>query len=425
MPKAEKPTSSNSRRVGARDVYIYQRPNTSAWWTRQKRPDGTWVRASTGCSDEGAATERALEMHREAQFRHKFGLTESTKSFKDAAAALIESLEVKVARGERDKRYATLASRFLQRYPSSYFGDKPIDEITVAELHSYAAWRESYWTTGPGVGERQEVTVRGKTVTRRTHHGSKPTSGEWSWISMVFDMAVAKGWLTPERRPAIKKPHVKTRRRPAFTDADLKKLEDAAPEWLRDGKGGSFFRTRFLCICFYYALLTSGLRTGEAMSLKWKHLQEATIQGKTVRYLYISKGKTGDRQCVPLEQFFDAIEEVRQVNPFQGPEDFIFCVPDHEGKPDQPDMARSFLRWLEFAEVTHHVGGDAYTLYALRHTYATKRLSEGGLSTHVVARNMGTSTPMLDKHYSHITALLAADDLVRINAKSRNEDGML
>lgn len=32
MPDAKKPTSSNSRRIGAKDVYIYQRPNTSVWW---------------------------------------------------------------------------------------------------------------------------------------------------------------------------------------------------------------------------------------------------------------------------------------------------------------------------------------------------------------------------------------------------------
>lgn len=424
MPKAGKPPERKAIRYCGGEMIPYQRPNTSVWWVRLKKPDGTWTRVSTGCSDEGAAVERGIALHAGFRFRHDHGLTDTTRSFRHAADELIKKLETKAEKGERSEQYVKNARNYLQRYPCAFFGDKPIDQITTVEVNAFVDWRENYWTEGPGAGEKQAVKINGRTVERTTKHGSKPASGEYSWLSMCFDTAIAKGWLQKERKPDIKPSKEKSRRRPAFSTEDIRKLEAAAPEWLRDGKGGEFFRTRYLTICFYYGMLTSGLRTGEAMSLQWKHLMEAMVQGKNVRYIYISRGKTGDRQSVPLDQFFEAIEAIREINPFQDDDDKIFATHDHEGKKVQPNLANSFLRWLKFAGVTNHANGDPFTLYCLRHSYITGRLT-GGLSTHMVAKNVGTSTEMLDRHYSHLSSLLAADDLVRVNSKDQNGDGML
>ena len=50
------------------------------------------------------------------------------------------------------------------------------------------------------------------------------------------------------------------------------------------------------------------------------------------------------------------------------------------------------------------------TLYSLRHTYATAELL-AGTDIHTLARQMGTSVVMLERHYSKLTATLAAGKL--------------
>lgn len=55
-------------------------------------------------------------------------------------------------------------------------------------------------------------------------------------------------------------------------------------------------------------------------------------------------------------------------------------------------------------------GGLNRTLYSLRHTYATFALA-GGVDIHTLAKQMGTSVGMIEKHYSKMTATMAADRL--------------
>ena len=55
--------------------------------------------------------------------------------------------------------------------------------------------------------------------------------------------------------------------------------------------------------------------------------------------------------------------------------------------------------------------GQNRTLYSLRHTYATLELTENRTDLHTLAKQMGTSVGMIEKHYSKLTATMAADRL--------------
>jgi len=50
------------------------------------------------------------------------------------------------------------------------------------------------------------------------------------------------------------------------------------------------------------------------------------------------------------------------------------------------------------------------TLNSLRHTYATQELF-AGTDIHTLAKQMGTSVLMLERHYSKLTATMAAAEL--------------
>jgi integrase len=52
--------------------------------------------------------------------------------------------------------------------------------------------------------------------------------------------------------------------------------------------------------------------------------------------------------------------------------------------------------------------GRRRTLYSLRHTYATLALVSGDVDIHTLSRQMGTSVAMLERHYSKLTATMAA-----------------
>ena len=56
--------------------------------------------------------------------------------------------------------------------------------------------------------------------------------------------------------------------------------------------------------------------------------------------------------------------------------------------------------------------GNRRTIYSLRHTYATFRLQEG-VHQYVLAKNMGTSVAMLEKHYGHTSNVASADELTK------------
>ena len=54
--------------------------------------------------------------------------------------------------------------------------------------------------------------------------------------------------------------------------------------------------------------------------------------------------------------------------------------------------------------------GQQRTLYSIRHTYAAMELL-AGTDIHTLARQMGTSVLMLERHYSKLTATMAAEQL--------------
>ena len=55
--------------------------------------------------------------------------------------------------------------------------------------------------------------------------------------------------------------------------------------------------------------------------------------------------------------------------------------------------------------------GQTRTLYSLRHTYATLAMLRGDVDIHTLSKQMGNSAAMIERHYSKLTATMAADRL--------------
>ncbi len=92
------------------------------------------------------------------------------------------------------------------------------------------------------------------------------------------------------------------------------------------------------------------------------------------------------------------------------PDDFnplVFRLPDGS-TTDQ--LGRNFTALLKRMKLEKGAGGKR-TLYSVRHTYITNLILDR-VPPAVIAKQCGTSTAMIEMHYSHITPLMYAKELV-------------
>jgi len=71
----------------------------------------------------------------------------------------------------------------------------------------------------------------------------------------------------------------------------------------------------------------------------------------------------------------------------------------------------TFRRLLRDCGLEVGAEGQKRTLYCLRHTYATLELLSGEVDIHTLAKQMGNSVAMIERHYSKLTATMAAERL--------------
>ncbi|HAT39472.1 site-specific integrase [Polynucleobacter necessarius] len=198
---------------------------------------------------------------------------------------------------------------------------------------------------------------------------------------------------------------------PAFSETEI------AQPWEQMGHRG---RTMFICqLCRSHVefLLVVGVRTGtETMPLRWKHLQWHYIGPQKYLKIWVS-GKTGPRYLIAKHAVIETLNRliVFQGLPFEdltqlmdaGYNRTTFVMEDGT----QPDSLNgTFERLLGDCNLLKDVAGRNRSFYSLRHTYATFALAEG-VDIHILARQMGASTLMIERHYSKLTPMMAAPKL--------------
>jgi len=71
----------------------------------------------------------------------------------------------------------------------------------------------------------------------------------------------------------------------------------------------------------------------------------------------------------------------------------------------------AFKRLMRDSGLLKNADGQNRTLYSLRHTYATLELLRASTDIHTLAKQMGNSAAVIERHYSKLTATMAADRL--------------
>ena len=71
----------------------------------------------------------------------------------------------------------------------------------------------------------------------------------------------------------------------------------------------------------------------------------------------------------------------------------------------------AFKRLMRDSGLLQDANAQNRTLYSLRHTYATLELLRASTDIHTLAKQMGNSAAVIERHYSKLTATMAADRL--------------
>ncbi|MBD3756267.1 MAG: tyrosine-type recombinase/integrase, partial [Gammaproteobacteria bacterium] len=336
------------------------------------------------------------ELHYDTQARVKNHLPASTRKFKHVAEFAIKRMQDELAEGGGKQAYKDYVSA-LRRWLIPYFGTTDIAKIDLAALTAFDAWR--------------------------TEKNKKPFSQSGinnhnAALNRVFDEAELHGWMVKSLRPTLLNKGVKSESRGSFTNAEYTKIYTALRSWHKETKNEKAAATREVLRNYVLFLANTGVRHGtEALGLRWRNIEWHEQDGE--RYLVVNvDGKTRKRAAVARDRVESYLDRQRMLNPDMNADSFdeLLAARSDEyvfttrlGKVATIyNLNRAFNSLLDELGLKVGADGKERTLYSWRHYYATQDLKRG-VSAHVLSKQMGNSTNMLDKHYSKYSPLLNAE----------------
>jgi len=381
-------------------IVLYKRFGSRHWQCRFCLDNGSRFSCTTASDQVAEASTRAIEIFHKIQQKYASGEALQSRTFaclaqEELLALRTQLLKAKNRQSIRDHIYV------LEHYLVPFFGNKVVATIDQEQIDQFDSWRISQMGREPMADTQR-------------HHSTT--------FNRIMTRAYAKGLLNHQAKPLkLNIGGAKTQARPGFSAEEIDRLLAFMPLWERQRRAGRtqrFHDMARLCRCYVEFLLYTGIRQGtESMPVHWKHIQWHQVGSEQYLKIWVS-GKTGPRQLIARASLIETLERLMtwQQLPYESLDQLIKAGLDRRvfvfPAGDQPySMQGVFRRLLEDAGVLRDpLTGQIRTLYSLRHTYATQALASG-IDIHTVARQMGTSVAMLEKHYSKLTPMICAERL--------------
>jgi integrase len=416
-----------------RKLVIYKRERSAIWQCRFN-VDGRWQRTSTGTRDLADAKAKAHDILVEANTLKRLNVAPITRRFKDIANAVIKKLKAEMASGNGKAIYKDYISA--------------IDKYLIPTLGKYAVNNVGYKELG--LLDKARIKKMEKQPTRSTllNHNAA--------LKMIFDEAIYKGYMVELNRPKLVAKGKASERRAEFTLNETRAIKSNFDAWIKKGRADSI-ELRKLLRDYVYVLLDTGARPGkELLELKWTQVELKmyptikktgvieksneyddrgseieTINSNRTVIINIQDSKTDSRLAIGRADTAKALEAIAQRNYGKTTAkllkgacaDYIFTYIEYiDEKKTKTKRKPKLLRPTSFSKLfdnyleSHNLQTDLITgkkrvLYSLRHTYATLALTHDKVAIHTLAKQMGTSTTMIEKHYSHLDAVKAVNQL--------------
>ncbi len=416
-----------------RELLLALRPRSTVWQCRYCI-DGMWQHVTTNERDLKLAKKRAHEILVEAKLRKKMQVAPITRRFRDVAKHTLKRMEKETASGNGKASYRdyTLA---INNYLIPILGSYHVDNIDYQALQK--------------LDEERQLRM-GKEPTRSTlltHNAA---------LNLVFDEAVYRGYMVESSRPKLQVKGKKSERRIEFNVDEVRALRANFDAWIQRARADAK-PIRQLLKDYVEVLLDTGARPGkELLELKWVQVEikmypefkktgnivkgdefysedeeEISFNANKTAILKIQNGKTGARSAVGRLPTVKALNRIAERNYTKTAEELI--------QSGSKDLVFRFKEWLSKEEIAakkkermitptsfvklfntylneHNLLTDPITnkkrqFYSLRHTYATLALTNDRVPIHTLAKQMGTSVSMIEKHYSHLEPVKAVHQL--------------
>lgn len=380
-------------------LYIYLQRNSKVWLARFKIA-GKWISRTTKQREKAKAITGAIKVKAECDIKLELGIAIQTKAFSDVAKLAMQRMDESLP-GTKGKGSFADYKLFLGKYHIPFFERTHITSIDRAKLIEFDAWR---------------VKKSGKPLTQSTLKSHNAA------MQRVFDEAVIRKWMVPGQVPDLSAASgAPGARRDYFTADEVAKITKEFDGWISEGRTPHTRSIRELLYFYFQFAVYTGLRPGTEMdNLLWSDIQINDKHEFPHVVITVRKGKTtlhtGSRTVVGYHGLMDMILDM-YASSLDGldtehgvPDDFnplVFRLPNGE-TTDQ--LGRNFTALLKRLKLENGPGGKR-TLYSLRHTYITMKLLEG-VPAAVIAKQCGTSTAMIELHYSHITPLMYTKELI-------------
>jgi integrase len=391
-----KPLAETTHILINRELVLYKSSRSEVWQCRYKI-DHKWLRASTREYKFDLACHRAKELLIEAEIRKRANIPIVTRKFKDIAILALDRMQQEKRAGTGKVIYTDYMI-VIEKYFIPFFGNRMITNINYQTLDEFDEWRLSKMKKMPTQS------------TLMTHNAA---------LNRILDEAVMRGYLNDITRPKLEAKGKTGDRRPAFDIEEVKKLIKAFEGWPEQGKNQHLIECRFLLRDYVFCLLDTGARPGiELFGMKWKQIEFALDFRSVVMRV---NGKTGARQILGMERTITALKAIADRNYSVKTFDALITLTKTSSEfifrtPDKINPIGSFQRTFSIFLKENGLLIDPITeqrrvFYSLRHTYATFALTYDHVPIHTLAKQMGTSVGMIEKHYSHLKVIQAIEQL--------------
>jgi hypothetical protein len=388
---------------------LYKQARSDKWYARIKLDSGEWYRVSTEVEDLESATERALSLYYESKVKSNNKLPQNTRTLRSVAKNIVSQLEAKSDTAEWKQIYKHYI-QVINKYQIPFFANTKLDNIK-SRYEGYIAF----------VGE--QIGRIPKASTLNTHHAA---------LKLILTEAVNRGWCASDQLPVLKNSGKETQRRPTFDITEYRSLIKKLAHWCKQPSHRKKDSEIKLMLYDYVLILAnSGIRHGrEAMEIKWANISFAkSSSGNEIVTMNVIKRKgrkgTEERRDVvvrhnDISDVKKVLERLKERNPklqgksleavIKGRHDLPLFALSDGSQPKRLDG--TFKKFLADAELSIGAEQSQRTLYSFRHFYASQQLlANPPITVYLLAKQLGTSVKMIEKHYGHFEALQKADSL--------------
>jgi integrase len=344
---------------------------------------GKYIWRSLKTTDEQTAIRAGRRLLFQIEQRTDQGLPTKSRKFSKV-------IDDYIAYRERDHAHGKTSAGMLRqivrvsKFWREYAGELPVEVIDDKVMREFIPWRRDYYS---------KFKILPKNA--RLH----PTDKTLQW-DMMLGRAIVKwaheqGLRGQQALPTVTFTPKKKRVRPAFEISEYRRLWRTMYKRINDAKDERTRRSRELLRDYVLILANSGIRIGEANSLRIRDVIPFRDDKGRGNYRFIVRGKTGERDVIPRSAISSRIDKLLAKWGGEGPNSSLFAMPDGSKVVTLIDQFNAVLKQ---AGLQKNGFGEKYSLYSLRHFYAVMAL-RNGIGVFEIARNMGTSVQMIQEYY--------------------------